>query len=187
MPKCINNPKKNYKGSEPSPKGFGYCAGGMKVGEKKKGKDGNIWIIKKVKNGSKRWMKLENKVKKVKGKKYNTFPNYYGDNLLENYIVNIDKSEINVLIHLPKSEKILSEHTELLKTIKKYNKVFIKADKLGFPKSKGEKKSYSILINENKNKYIIVSNIFKEYNLKEEIIDFACIVVGNEMPFPYGI
>ena len=187
MPKCLNNPKKSYKGTEPSPKGLGYCAGGMKVGEKKKGKDGNMWIVKQVKNGSKRWMKLENKVKRVKDKKYNTFPNYYGNNLFENFVINVDKSEINISIHIPKSEKISSEHNELLKTIKKYNKVFIKADKLEFPKSKGEKKSYSILINENKNKYIIVSNIFKEYNLKEEIINFASVVVGNEMPFTYGI
>ena len=191
MPKCLNNPKKSYKGTEPSPKGLGYCAGGMKVGEKKKGKDGNMWSVKQVKNGSKRWIKVNIKesVNKVKGKKYNTFPNYYGINLSENFVVNVDKSEINVSIHLPKSEKISSEHTELLKTIKKYNKVFIKADKLDFPNEalKGDKKSYSILINENKNKYIIVSNIFKEYNLKEEIINFESIVVGNEMPFPYAI
>jgi hypothetical protein len=57
MPKCKNNPQKSYTGKEPSPKGFGYCAGGMKVGEKKKGKDGNMWEIKQVKNGSKRWIK----------------------------------------------------------------------------------------------------------------------------------
>ena len=74
MPKCLNNPKKSYKGTEPSPKGLGYCAGGMKVGEKKKGKDGKLWIVKKVKNGSKRWIKERVKVgmktdKKVKVKK----------------------------------------------------------------------------------------------------------------------
>ena len=57
MPKCKNDPKKSYKGTEPSPKGLGYCAHSEKVGTKKKGKDGNMWIIKKVKNGSKRWMK----------------------------------------------------------------------------------------------------------------------------------
>ena len=35
------------KETEPSPKGLGYCAHGMKEGDKKKGKDGNMWIIKK--------------------------------------------------------------------------------------------------------------------------------------------
>src|SRR6056300_1145935 len=68
MPKCLNDPKKSYKGTEPSPKGLGYCAGGMKVGEKKKGKDGNMWIVKQVKNGSKRWVKVnvKEKTKEVK-------------------------------------------------------------------------------------------------------------------------
>jgi len=59
MPKCKNDPNRSYKGTEPSPKGLGYCAHSMKVGDKKKGKDGNMWIIKKVKNGSKRWMKYK--------------------------------------------------------------------------------------------------------------------------------
>jgi len=57
MPICKNNPKRNYKGTEPSPKGLGWCASGEKIGKKRKGKDGNMWIIKKVSNGSKRWMK----------------------------------------------------------------------------------------------------------------------------------
>ena len=61
MPKCKNDPTRSYKGSEPSPKGLGYCAHGMKEGDKKKGKDGNMWIIKKVKNGSLRWMKIKKK------------------------------------------------------------------------------------------------------------------------------
>lgn len=60
MPKCKNDPTRSYKGTEPSPKGLGYCAHNMKEGAKKKGKDGNMWIIKKVKNGSLRWMKFKN-------------------------------------------------------------------------------------------------------------------------------
>ena len=66
MPKCKNDPKKSYKGTEPSPKGLGYCAHGEKEGKIRKGKDGNKWIIKKVKNGSKRWMKVSGKVKSKK-------------------------------------------------------------------------------------------------------------------------
>jgi hypothetical protein len=84
MPKCLNDPKKFYKGTEPSPKGLGYCAGGMKVGEKKKGKDGNMWFVKKVKNGSKRWIKERMKgsikekvkVKKIVKYKYNLKYNF---------------------------------------------------------------------------------------------------------------
>ena len=57
MPTCKNDPSKKYKGTEPSPKGLGWCAHGEKEGKVRKGKDGNQWIVKKVKNGSKRWMK----------------------------------------------------------------------------------------------------------------------------------
>ena len=32
MPLCKNDPKKTYKGNEPSPKGFGYCAHSEKIG-----------------------------------------------------------------------------------------------------------------------------------------------------------
>ena len=58
MPYCKNDPKKQYKGDEPSPKGLGYCAHAEKEGNKKKGKDGNMWEVKSVKNGSKRWTKV---------------------------------------------------------------------------------------------------------------------------------
>jgi hypothetical protein len=57
MPPCKNDPTKKYKGTEPSPKGIGWCAHAEKEGKVRKGKDGNQWIVKKVSNGSKRWMK----------------------------------------------------------------------------------------------------------------------------------
>lgn len=52
MTKCKNNPQRTYEGTEPSPKGLGYCASGEKEGVKMKGKDGNMWI----KKGG-RWIK----------------------------------------------------------------------------------------------------------------------------------
>mgnify|MGYP007047344606 CR=1 FL=1 len=57
MPKCKNNPSRSYKGTEPSPKGLGYCASGESIGKKRKGKDGKMWIVKEVKSGNGRWMK----------------------------------------------------------------------------------------------------------------------------------
>ena len=59
MPKCKNDPTRSFIGTEPSPKGLGYCAHSMKVGAIEKGKDGNKWVIKQVKNGSKRWMMIK--------------------------------------------------------------------------------------------------------------------------------
>lgn len=61
MPNCKNDSKKTYKGTEPSPKGLGYCAHVSKVGLRKKGKDGNMWVVKKISNGSKRWVKYSKK------------------------------------------------------------------------------------------------------------------------------
>ena len=62
MPPCKNNPKRSYKGTEPSPKGLGYCASGEKVGTIKKGKDKKKWIIKEIKNKVKRWVTLNKKI-----------------------------------------------------------------------------------------------------------------------------
>ena len=71
MPKCLNDPKRNYKGNEPSPKGFGYCAHSEKIGLLKRGKGGKIWVVKKF-NNTKKWVlsdfynnfkKIENKLK----------------------------------------------------------------------------------------------------------------------------
>ena len=61
MPLCKNDPKKSYKGDEPSPKGLGYCAHAEKVGVTKKGKDGNKWKIKATSIGVKRWVKQNSK------------------------------------------------------------------------------------------------------------------------------
>ena len=57
MPYCINDPKKKYKGDEPSPKGLGYCAHTEELGTIKTGLDGNKWIISSTTKGIKRWIK----------------------------------------------------------------------------------------------------------------------------------
>ena len=59
--RCKNDKSRTYKGTEPSPKGKGYCAHAENVGSKKKGKDGNMWEVKQIKNGSKRWIKVHKK------------------------------------------------------------------------------------------------------------------------------
>lgn len=60
MPKCKNDKTKSYKGTEPSPKGIGYCAAKILVGTKKRGLDNNMWIIQETKTGTKRWVKMTN-------------------------------------------------------------------------------------------------------------------------------
>lgn len=61
MPKCINDESRSYTGTEPSPKGLGYCAHAEKLGIKKKGRDGNTWIIAKNTAGIQRWVRYSNK------------------------------------------------------------------------------------------------------------------------------
>lgn len=57
MPQCRNAPKAYYKGTEPSPKGRGYCASSEKMGTKMFGLDNQLWIIKTTKTNTKRWFK----------------------------------------------------------------------------------------------------------------------------------
>ena len=45
-----------YKGTEPSPKGRGYCAHAEEIGKVRIGKDKKKWVVRQVSNGSKRWM-----------------------------------------------------------------------------------------------------------------------------------
>lgn len=66
MPKCKNDNTRSYKGTEPSPKGLGYCAHPEKIGKKRKGKDGNMWIIKSTSKGILRWVKYKDNKKKDK-------------------------------------------------------------------------------------------------------------------------
>ena len=47
MPTCKNNPSRSYKGTEPSPKGLGYCASGEKIGKNGKEKMGKCGLSKK--------------------------------------------------------------------------------------------------------------------------------------------
>lgn len=60
MPKCKNDETRNYKGTEPSPKGLGYCAHAEPIGKVCKGRDKEQWKVSKTKNGVKRWVKFTN-------------------------------------------------------------------------------------------------------------------------------
>jgi len=54
--RCKNDSTRTYKGTEPSPKGRGYCAHAEEVGKVRIGKDKKKWVVRQVSNGSKRWM-----------------------------------------------------------------------------------------------------------------------------------
>jgi hypothetical protein len=45
LPKTGWRPSAHYIGTEPSPKGLGICARFEKVGQKRRGKDGRVWVV----------------------------------------------------------------------------------------------------------------------------------------------
>ena len=153
MPKCKNDPNRKYKGTEPSPKGLGWCAHGEKEGKKRKGKDGNIWIVKVVKNGSRRWIKC-----KKEGLTNNL------DKYLKKNKINIkDEKDITEIFY--KNKKIRKEYTikfirkilsKKTKDVKKLNIIknrnisiydeYLDKKKINIKLEKG---NYEILLNNN--------------------------------------
>lgn len=61
MLKCKNDPRSWYKGTEPSPKGLGYCAHAERIGKIRVGRDNNKWKIVLNSRGIKRWQLLTQK------------------------------------------------------------------------------------------------------------------------------
>ena len=156
MPKCKNDNTRFYKGTEPSPKGLGYCAHTMKEGFKKKGKDGNMWIVKKIKNGNLRWMKVSgNNNYKIVSVTKNNFKKYKLDSEIEDNI----KFEINIIlknknrkgVFLVKNNVIIGFYHLLLEPILLL--VYITISK----KYRGKKLCYTLV--EYLTKYILRNNI----------------------------
>ena len=148
MPKCKNDPKKNYNGDEPSPKGLGYCAGSMKLGTKMEGNDGTVWIVKETSKGVKRWERnvsmtsktssewikknilVKDLKKRLKEEDVYLFVekdfgdnygmNYYWDGVREKLGQNyMDKKFLIIIVDfLPKKPTIIIQHNNIQRTIK---------------------------------------------------------------------
>lgn len=73
MPLCRNDKSRHYKGTEPSPKGLGWCSHACKLNTRKRGKNGQMWQVKKC-GKSKRWVKAPvlKKTKKTRRTKKTT-------------------------------------------------------------------------------------------------------------------
>jgi len=95
---CINDKSRTYKGTEPSPKGLGYCAHAEKIDSKKKGKDGNIWIVSITKNKIKRWIKLKNNLYETVSEGLE--PSKYGEKaIFDKVIYFINSDNCNIIIY----------------------------------------------------------------------------------------
>ena len=213
MPYCKNNNKKTYKGNEPSPKGLGYCSHMEKLESKKKGLDGNIWIIKSTKSGSKRWVKFnkekeEDRKKEKKEEKKNNISIIK----LKRDKKNSTKSKIyythnngnrpykvimeGKIVYIYKSEK--NNYNTLVK-IYLTEKIFIgKSTGLN---SWSNKKNYifdhtiyesklfdgnSILLKLVDNKYVFIGHEIYEFKLKNDDIveEYYSAVGNNDVPYP---
>lgn len=72
MPTCKNDCKRYFRGDEPSPKGLGYCAHAEKINQRRKGRDGQFWIVKAITMKSGKRIRRWTRVKKVATKKRKT-------------------------------------------------------------------------------------------------------------------
>ena len=137
MPKCKNDPKKNYNGEEPSPKGLGYCAGGMKLGTKMEGNDGLEWIVKETLMNSKtcsEWIKKNILIKDLKKrlkeedvylfveKDFGNYGmNYFWDGVREKLGPRyMDKKFIIIIVGcISKKHSVIIQHNNIIRNTKK--------------------------------------------------------------------
>lgn len=62
MPPCKNDATRTYVGTEPSPKGLGFCAHAAKENSVRKGRNGRQWVVRADKNGTKAWKPASGRV-----------------------------------------------------------------------------------------------------------------------------
>ena len=55
MPTCRGEYKTYYRGDEPSPKGLGWCARSEEVGKRRRGNDGEMWVVREDRIGRLSW------------------------------------------------------------------------------------------------------------------------------------
>ena len=93
---CVNDGNSTYTGKEPSPKGLGYCAHAVKLGEIMIGKNKKEWIIVETKNKIKKWVPyneefITNEICNIFSKK--SFDKKDKTNLMKLYDINKKKEE----------------------------------------------------------------------------------------------
>ena len=164
-------------------------------GTKKKGNDGNMWIITVTKKGVHRWSK-DNKVSKgkmTKGKKY-----LIHDNGGRPFLVAINDKDVSIF-KLPKGveedeDTSKNDYTELVKEYKNVKKVFIgksvkpKDDTAYYAAYGKEFDGNTILIEIKDKRYCLVAEKIVEFSTKDSIEKFESPVGNSDVPYPlaYG-
>jgi hypothetical protein len=207
MPLCINDPKKSYKGNEPSPKGLGYCGHCEKVGIIKKGLDGNLWIIINTKKNSKKWI-LHKRIltknniyyKKIKDK-YTGYKTYFTQfNSSLPYLVYIKNKDV-IIYNIPENTEIDKSSYDrndikwmYINLVKKYkaNEVFIGKSPLiemtNYSNGYGSKfDGNTILLSLNNNNYIYIGKNIEKCKINDKIQKYYSFVGNNDVPYPVAI
>ena len=164
MPQCKNSNTGTYKGTEPSPKGLGYCARGEKLGKKKKGLDGNMWEVKETNKGIARWVKITKTKKTVKKstKKSKKSVKKPVKKISKRPIGNLTVT--NIIVH--KNNKVFKNNKL---TISNNNLVYLQMFKIN--KNTTGSRLYFGLANLKKNKKEVIKNL--KLNIKKQTFEFT--------------
>lgn len=190
MPKCKNDITKSYEGTEPSPKGLGYCAHAENEGVKKKGKDGNMWITRSINNGTKRWIKLFDSSHLKGYKKY-----YIHNNGGRPYMVCVKQNDVYIYAQHNSHDDYYYENPTYEKLVKHLNvlKVFVgKSPSMKMTKFSGGIgpgfDGNTILLQIGKYKYMHISAKIRTFTTdNDEITHFVSPVGNNDVPYPFAI
>jgi hypothetical protein len=179
---CVNDLTRTYKGTEPSPKGNGYCAHAEPEGKIQIGKDTKIW---QVKNG--RWVKLKYYETHDNGGRpflvvllpnnhvqvYNyKAPKYKFD---KKYYENIDKKNFDNLVGEYKAKRII---------IGTSSGTVRGADHE--PNTSDYFKGNSILLQMNNKEFIHIGSSIYRFSLEDndEFYKYYSMVGLNDVPYP---
>ena len=168
------------------------------VGTKKKGNDGNMWVIVKNKNGVKRWQKKTNKTvkkslkksSKVKKSKLLTSKKYFiFDNGGRPYKVVTKGNDLDIFTYDDSVEDVnYDDYPILIKSYRKLKKIFIPKgiDDRGNPWSGG--KGNTILAQISGNKYLFIGPWIYEFETKgENIVEYHSQVGNSGVPYPLAV
>ena len=184
------------------------------VGTKKKGNDGNMWVIVKNKNGVKRWQKKTNKTAKksskkslkkslkksskkslkkslkakksklLTGKKYFIF-----DNGGRPYKVVTKGNSLDIFTYDDSVEDInYDDYPILIKSYKKLKKIFIPKGIDDRGKSWSGGKGNTILAHISGNRYLFIGPWIFEFETKgENIVEYHSQVGNSGVPYPLAV
>ena len=173
------------------------------VGTKKKGNDGNMWLIVADKNGTHRWKKLSGKTQKNRSTKHNQIKGktyFTHDNGGRPFMVVINGKNVDIYTY-PKDfsfEQKLekNDYTVPVKSYKNVKKIFIGKSVKGddahrsFLLSSAATKfglGNSILLQLHGNRYAFIGESVYEFETKHPIEQFYSMIGRSDVPYPVAI